>query len=61
MRVLRLIRDVRFKGETCERRETRNTRESASMSAARTHGGMIDAPGGSNGVGEGGTLGPRKM
>jgi hypothetical protein len=59
VRATRLIREVRVKRETCERRETRNPRdvsESADTSAARTHDGMVDAQGGSNGVGIGGNI-----
>jgi hypothetical protein len=50
---MRLISEVRCKGETCERRETRDIRdvtERADTAAARTRGVIIDAPGGSNGV-----------
>jgi hypothetical protein len=56
MRAMRLIGDVRVKGATCGRRETgelRDVTESAYTAAAWTHGVMIDAPGGSNGVGIG--------
>jgi hypothetical protein len=59
MRAMRVICDVRFKGETRERRESRDPREvteSAYAAAARTHGVKIDAPGGSNGVGIGATF-----
>ncbi len=64
MRAMRLICDVRLKSETRERRESRDPRdvtESAYTAAARTHGVMIDAPGGSNGVGIGATLRTVKM
>jgi hypothetical protein len=59
MRAVRLICDVRYKGETCGRRETREARdvsEGADTAAGRAHGVMIDAQGGANRVGIGNDL-----
>lgn len=56
---MRLICDVRYKGETCGRRETRDARdvsEGADTAAGRARGGMIDAQGGANRVGIGNDL-----
>ncbi len=69
MRAMRLICDVRFKGETRERRESRDpgdVTECAYTAAAPTHGVKSDAPA-AKGVGirqhwpRCATLGPAKM
>jgi hypothetical protein len=52
---MRLICNVRCKGEICERCEARDLRDVAeyAYAAAQTLGAMIEAPAGSNGCGIG--------